>query len=75
MIPRLKLYVQEKKTVDECGVSSAKKMKCVDLEDWFDDVFVVRKDRISESIAVEKEVTMYLGSSKRAEGRALTLLQ
>ena len=34
--------------MDECGVSSAKKMKCVDLEDWFDDVLVVPEDRISE---------------------------
>ena len=63
------------KTVDNCGISSAKKMQCVDLEDWFDDVFVVREDRISESVAVEREVIMYLGSSKSAEDRALTLLQ
>ena len=28
--------------VNECGVSSAKKMKSVDLEDRFDDVFVLR---------------------------------
>ena len=34
-----------KETVDECGISSAKKMKSVDLEDRFDDVFVLRRDR------------------------------
>ena len=73
--PQTEVICTGEKTVDECGVSSAKKMKCVDLEDWFDDVFVVREDRISESVAVEKEVTMYLGSSKSAEDRALTLLQ
>ena len=31
--------------VDECVISSAKKMKSVDLEDRFDDVFVLRWDR------------------------------
>ena len=31
--------------VDECGISSAKKMKSVDLEDRFDDVYVLHWDR------------------------------
>lgn len=57
------------------GVSSAKKMKCSDLEDWFDDVFIVHEDRVSLSVAVEKEVTSFLGSTKCVEDRDTTLLQ
>lgn len=41
------------------GVSSAKQMKCSDLEDWFDDVFIVHEDRVSLSVAVETEVTSF----------------
>lgn len=57
------------------GVSPAKKMKCAGMEDWFDDVFVVYEDQVSKSVVVEKEVSMYLGSTKSTEDRDTTLLQ
>lgn len=57
------------------GMSSAKKIKCSDLEDWFDDVFIVHEDKVLLSVAVEKEVPTFLGSTKCAKDRDTTLLQ
>lgn len=57
------------------GKSSAKKIKCSDLEDWFDDVFIVHEDKVPLSVAVEKEVPTFLGSTKCAKDRDTTLLQ
>lgn len=50
-------------------------MKFSDLEDWFDDVFIVHEDKVSLSVAVEKEVTSFLGSTKCAGDRDTTLKQ
>lgn len=43
------------------GMSSAKKIKCSDLEDWFDDVFIVHEDKVPLSVAVEKRFLHFWG--------------
>lgn len=45
------------------------------MEDWFDDVFIVREDKVSLAVAVEKEVPTFLGSTKCAKDRDTILLQ
>lgn len=51
-----------------------KKIKCFDLEDWFDDVFIVYEDKVLLLVVVEKEVFIFLGSIKCVKDRDIILL-
>lgn len=52
-----------------------KKIKCSDLEEWFDDVFVTGESVAAVSTLVEQEVSRYLASSRDRNDSNLSLLE
>ncbi|XP_053374207.1 E3 SUMO-protein ligase ZBED1-like [Mercenaria mercenaria] len=53
----------------------AKKIKCSDMDEWFDDVMVTRVEKTPVSAVIEQEIERYLASNRDADDSKLSLLQ